>query len=145
MALPGVKVVVFLERLVVRNATFHTLSKISNGRNNRCCNSSRGRGRSRSDSGMPNPACIFGKVKPVDSGRRNGLSEPQNEGTQFLDLDDIESSILVRPVLDDAKLYTTVCLWVNGYEIQGTSYSGFSEASPKGRDNSIRQGDGWLS
>ena len=84
MALPGVKVAIFLERLVVRNAAFHTLSKISNGRNNRCRISSRGKGRSRSNSGTPNPECIFGKVKPVDSGRRNGLSDHETRELSFL-------------------------------------------------------------
>jgi hypothetical protein len=33
MTLPGVKVTIFLERLVVRDTTFHALLKVGNGRN----------------------------------------------------------------------------------------------------------------
>jgi hypothetical protein len=74
----------------------------------------------------------------VTSWTRSGLSKPRDEGTQFLNLDNVESSILVHPILDSAERYGTVGRCVNGYEIRGANYISFCEGSPEGRNVSTR-------
>ena len=76
--------------------------------------------------------------------RGSVLSKPRDKITQFLDLYDVESGILVPPILDRAEGGSAISRWSNGYKIRGTSNFGFSEVGLEGGSGSICWIDGWL-
>ena len=121
--LPRVNVTIFLE----------WLSKISDGRNIGGAATGTGTGTGAVGAGAERVALVHQiqiaslvRSNPVDSCRRNGLLAPLNKGNQFLDLNDIESNMLVCPIF-----LTT----------PSTCYSGFCEGSLESRDSSICQGN----
>jgi hypothetical protein len=148
MTLPGVKITIFFERLVIGDASFHAFSEVRDGRDRSSCSS-----RSRSDSSSrcmndgfsaPDPECIFREVEPVERWRGRSLTEPRNQGTELLDLDNVESIILLRSVLEDTEGYDTVGRWINGNKIQSTSYTSFRETGSEFWDGSICCRECWL-
>jgi hypothetical protein len=72
------------------------------------------------------------------------LTEPRNQGTGLLDVDNVESIILPCSVLEDTEGYGAAGRWINGNEIRGTSYTSFRETGTKFWDGGIWCRDSWL-
>ena len=83
---------VFLEGLIIRNTAFDTFAKVINGRGRRRWSCSRWRCWGLS---APILESLVVKSKPMGKSGRRILTEPREEGVEFLHLDVIELMIFV--------------------------------------------------
>ena len=72
------------------------------------------------------------------------LLKPSDEGTQFLDLSEVESGVLFRSILDRGQHDSGMSRWSDGCKIRGTINSGFSKAGLEEGDDSVSWIKAWL-